>query len=337
MKFSRSAVLLFGLTVATVAVIFVFLPSRFKPITTKPTGKPPRPLSADDKTPRLPLLVEGGARDHGEDQTPETSDVNVPKPASVEDFLRRLVIVTAISDNHFAESQGMLSSVKKCLPKKKTILYDLGLNDKNKRKIKEVYKDIEIRPFPYNDYKHLPHVKNLISYAWKPILIKEVSLKYDIIMYGDSSLRMKSCDIRKPLKHLLNFPLFAALPLNHVAIEFVHDGMIKYLHYPKARKDIAHMLSIEASGWLLWANATMKEKLIEPLLDCALHKECIAPKGTRTSPCHFTRNHDGHFIGCHRYDQAAMDMILAREFGPDVPIRAQNSSLSRSIWTYKRL
>ena len=108
--------------------------------------------------------------------------------------------------------------------------------------------------------------------------------------------------------------------------------MIEYLHFPKARKDLANMYSIEAAGFLMWANTIMKELLIEPWLDCALHRECIAPLGATLRPCIFTKNHDGHYIGCHRYDQSALDIILAREFGPHSTQRAKNDKVHKSIW-----
>ena len=71
----------------------------------------------------------------------------------------------------------------------------------------------------------------------------------------------------------------------------------------------------------------MKEKFIEPWLDCALHVECIAPKGSKGWPCGHIINHDGHYIGCHRYDQSALNLILAREFGPEVAMIVRNHVL----------
>ena len=255
---------------------------------------------------------------------------------TITSFMQRLVTVTAISDNHFDESQDMLHSVKRCLPNNKVILYDLGLSDTNKRRIEELYKNVEIRPFPFWNYENLPHVRNLLTYAWKPILIKEVSLEHDVIMYGDSSMRMKSCDLKKALAHLFYFPIFGAVGLHYIAIEFTHDGMIEYLQYPKNRKDLAHMYSIEATGFLLWANATMKEILIDPWLDCALHEECIAPPGAELWPCHFSFHRDGRYTGCHRYDQSALDIILAREFGSGSAQRAHNEAVRNSIWIFEK-
>ena len=69
--------------------------------------------------------------------------------------------------------------------------------------------------------------------------------------------------------------------------------MIKYLNLGK---DMAHFETLQGGCWLMWANTVMEEKLIEPWLDCAFHKERIAPKGAKLSPCHMTRNHDGHYF-----------------------------------------
>ena len=269
--------------------------------------------------------------------TPTIVTTNKQSSPNVVDMYNRLVTVSAISDNHFVEAQEMLASVQRCLPHNKLIVYDLGLNTNNQNNLKTKYKNIEIRHFPFSSFSHLPHVKNLVTYAWKPILIKEVSLQYDVIMYGDASMRMISCDIEEPLKHLIRFPFFSSSPLISMAIEYTHDGMIDYLHYPKDRRDISNMPVNAATIWMVWVNETMKEKFIEPWLDCALHVECIAPKGSKLGPCAHTRNHDGHYVGCHRYDQSALNLILAREFGPEVAIIVRNTTLSDSIWVIKRM
>ena len=47
---------------------------------------------------------------------------------SVSDLYEHLVVLTAISDNHFKESKAMFASVNHCLPYKKIIVYDLGLS-----------------------------------------------------------------------------------------------------------------------------------------------------------------------------------------------------------------
>ena len=268
---------------------------------------------------------------------------NEPKPSSVtmsnmtvEDMYQRLVYVSALSDNHFKEAKDMFKTVIGYLPKNKLILYNLGLNEEHIKEL-SAYENVEIRPFPFKNYSSLPHVKNLHTYAWKPIIVKIVSMEYDIIMYGDTSVRLLSCNLTAALQHLLQFPILSGDPLRYYrAIQYTHEGMIKYLHYPASRKDMADVGSIQAGVWLMWANDVMKKKLIDPWVDCALHKECIAPSGAKSIPCG-KRSNDGHYIGCHRFDQSALNLILAREFGLDYYSKGTNEPLSHSIWKVRRM
>ena len=107
-------------------------------------------------------------------------------PTAVADLYRSLVYVTAFSSNHFAEAKDMISSVQKCLPETKIIVYDIGLNSSQRAEV-VAYCNVELRTFKFDKYK--PYVRDCKKYAWKPIIIKEVPLEYDVIMYGDASLR----------------------------------------------------------------------------------------------------------------------------------------------------
>ena len=249
----------------------------------------------------------------------------------------RLVVVTAFSENHFEEAKDMIASMQTCLPDKKIIVYDLGLSSTNKNEVRK-YCNVELRSFPFKHYRQ-PHVKDLKTYAWKPVIVKLVSQEYDVIMYGDASLRMTSCDMSRALHHLLKFPFLDLSLTSFSAIEFTHDGMMKYLHYPehpKHRKDIAQLETLQATCFLMWANSVMLEKLIKPWLDCALHQECIAPKGSRLRPCNFSDVGHGRYVGCHRYDQSALNLILAREFGVDGLLKGANKTITDPTWRVDR-
>ena len=255
---------------------------------------------------------------------------------SVEYFKEHLVYATAISDNHFKEALGMFGSVRKCIPSAKFIVYDLGLNMANRQYLTNRY-PVELRLFPYQKYSHIPHVRNLYTYAWKPIIVQELAQEYEVILYLDSSMRMKkACDIKSTLAQLLKFPFFDLSPYMTPFIEYVHNGMVKYLHYPKHRKDVAHVkINFRAGCWIMWINDAIREKLIKPWVDCALHRECIAPKGARLKPCHYSKVHDGRYKGCHRYDQSALNVIIFREFGIRGGSKAINLTVSYSTWAVR--
>ena len=278
-------------------------------------------------------VPDGHSAGNRERDPPTIEDKRSPVISHMYD---NLVCLTAITDSQFVAAKEMFSSIHLCLPDTKIIVYDLGLDYKNIEQLR-YFTYVELHAFPFLNYSHLPHVRDLNTYAWKPIIIDMVSEWYDVIMYSDPTLRMKSCNMTSALEHLLKFPLLNIHPTPHRAIEFTHDGMIKYFQYPKARIDMAGVHTLDGSVWLMWANLPLKEKVLAPWLDCALHQECLAPEGAYPWSCWFTSKHDGHYIGCHRYDQSAMTLTLAREFGLDFESKACNRTITDQLWVIKKV
>ena len=235
-------------------------------------------------------------------------------------FYCKLVVVTAISSNHYEEAQDMIASVQKFLPSTKLIVYDLGLSAEEKEKVQQ-YRNIEVRPFVFEKYP--PHTKNLETYAWKTFIIEEITSEYEVVFWGDASVRvMGPFFAEKVLPFLLKFPFVAGSTLRLPIVSLTHDRMLQYLQLSLSRKQMGHFGHIEAGCWVMWANSLMKFKFLKNWVDCALHKECIAPHGSHLWPCDFKLGNKtkgaGVYIGCHRYDQSALDMILIREFGLEV-------------------
>ena len=302
-------------------------------------------LPNQTKTGQL-LDTEGGLRQTNNETSQEIRnstkrvDKKSTKPSaainpriSVEDMYRRLVFVSALSDNHFEEAKEMLRTVTECLPETTIIIYDLGLSKLFQNSISAYYKNVKLRRFPF--YAYPPHVSSLQTYAWKPLIVKHVARDYDIIMYGDSSVRLVSCNITGALQHLLHFPFFGS-PIRSKAVQYAHDGMIGYFQYPRRRSDMKDVASLMGGCWLMWANSDMKQKLIAPWAECAYNQDCIAPFGSELYGCHNAEPFDGHYVGCHRYDQSALNLILAREFGLDYFSRSTNVNVSNSIWSVRR-
>ena len=235
-------------------------------------------------------------------------------------FYCKLVVVTAISSNHYEEAQGMIASIQKFLPSTKLIVYNLGLSAEQKRKVHQ-YCNVEVRPFRFEKYP--PHTKNLQLYAWKTFIVKEVASEYEVLFWGDSSVRVVGPSFAdKVFPFLLKFPFVAGSTTPLPIVSLTHDGMLKYLNMPVSRKQMGHFGHIEANCWVMWANSLMRNKFLTYWVDCGLHQKCIAPDGTSIYYCNFglSRKNEGAgiYIGCHRYDQSALAMILIREFGVQV-------------------
>ena len=194
------------------------------------------------------------------------------------------------------------------------LTYDLGLTQAQRREVSKCC-NVELQTFQWDKYP--PHVKILRKFAWKPLVAKEVAEKYDLFMYGDSSIRMKSHEIGPVLGSLLEVPFYDTAPLSMPIISLTHDETIKYLKYPPSRKDMAKWGTLQPGTWIMLVNHDIKENVLKPCVDCALHEQCIAPKESVIAPCDMKllKYNDGRYIGCHRQDQPALNIILARRFG----------------------
>ena len=238
----------------------------------------------------------------------------------VDFFYCKLVVVTAISSNHYEEAQDMIASVQKFLPSTKLILYDLGLSAAQKGKLQR-YCNVEVRSFRFEKYP--PHTKNLQLYAWKTFIIKEVASEYEVLFWGDSSARVIGSSFAdKVFPFLLKFPFVAGSTTPLPIVSLTHDGMLKYLNMTVTRKQMGQFGHLEANCWVMWANSLMRTKFITHWVDCGLHQKCISPDGASLYSCNFGLGNKnkgaGLYVGCHRYDQSALSMILIREFGVQV-------------------
>jgi hypothetical protein len=229
-------------------------------------------------------------------------------------MLCKLVVVTALSSNHFRESHDFFASVLSKLPDSKVIVYDLGLTGNEVNTIQSYCNVLEVRKFNFSRYP--PHTKNLRTYAWKPFIIKEVSEEYELLFYCDVSCRIKD-NITAHLPRLMQFPLLPCSRLGSSVVRTTHDGMLKYLtpHFTRAWMIRVLPRGMQATGFLLLVNKILEERLLAPWVDCAENVECIAPQGATLGPCHFNRTPSTSYVGCHRFDQSALNLILIREFG----------------------
>ena len=256
---------------------------------------------------------------------------------SIEAMYRRLVALNAFSSNHYREALDMIGSVQKYLPHTKIIVYDIGLTAEERESVSTLC-NVELRSFNFNKYP--PHVKrNIRNFAWKPLILQElVDEEYDVILYGDASLRVTAHNIGTALQCLLDFPFLDVMQMNISIISTTHDQMIKYFEFPPSRQYMAHWGTIQGGGWFLLVNDLTREKLIAPWVDCALHKECIAYESKKRKLCDFTLNvHDnGTYVGCHRYDQSALNIILAKHFGLDVWDKVVRENITSQLVTFVR-
>ncbi len=231
------------------------------------------------------------------------------------DFMRcKLVVVTALSQNHFKESVDFFGSVHAELPEAKVIVYDLGLSAGQFDAVQSYCNVMEVRKFKFDQYPG--HTRNLWSYAWKPFVIEEISRDHELFLYCDASCQITD-KLIPFLPNILKFPIISLFkPRKAVVIRYTHQGTLDYFKVSRPRSELMKMLPEDflAGVILVWVNDLFRERILRPWVDCAEHVDCIAPQGATLIGCN---RHTEFSIarGCHRYDQSALNVILLKEFG----------------------
>ena len=240
----------------------------------------------------------------------------------IKQLLSKLVIVTAFSSDHFKEGLDMIGSVQRQLysmPGAKLVVYDIGMTDRQKRTISGMC-EVELRLFNFSQYPAHVSMQNLKQYAWKPLIVDEVSNTFEVIMWGDASVRLLS-----PLQDILSYLLEADLPFfatsHHrlsYCVELTHKQTLKYLNMTAEK--MKGFQEVQAGCWVTWITNKTK-RFLNAWTDCALNRNCIAPEGAKLyvhPGCKYGDVNSTTFSGCHRFDQSALNVLLVREFGKDI-------------------
>lgn len=100
----------------------------------------------------------------------------------------------------------------------------------------------------------------------------------------------------------------------------IHHGMYKFL--PSNITKLQELLMTGSGHGYLYKNTNSLNKLIIPWVACSLIEDCIAPSGS-THVCTTNSISKGT---CHRFDQAAMTLLLANNFQYNMSYYTMNSS-----------
>ena len=270
---------------------------------------------------------------------------HVPGCTCIDFMACKTVVLTATSTNHYWESLDAIASVQNMMPDVKIIMMDLGMWKSQRNQIQRL-RNVEVISFPFEAFP--PHVKKLDTYAWKHLSIQMMLSKYEIVSYMDASVRLTRPLVDLLLPDLQKFPL-------RVYVNGFFDGAYTmdetYDYLGVTRKQMSKRYQKEGTFQLYRNCSLLHERILSPLVDCALHKECIAPAGGSPYYCSAEKYQEqvqdidnidvienvGYMYGCHRYDQSAITCVLEREFQipNDSPlVEAARVSETRVIWRY---
>ncbi|XP_041460477.1 uncharacterized protein LOC121411713 [Lytechinus variegatus] len=221
----------------------------------------------------------------------------------MDELYERLKVVTAISENHFEEVKPWIGSIQEFMPGQEIILYNLGLSKTSLEKV-NTFCDVQVRDFPFSSYPN--HVRDLHTYAFKPIIIDITLREFGAIFWGDASIRLKG-SLRKLLP-----------------VSMKHHGFMSHLHAfdPQKQEEIKHQyffthpklyenLGVDRTEYYnsggmaphasanrqLYVNGSyIQNAIVQPMLKCALEFRCISPVGA-------------HVPG-HRFDASILAILI---------------------------
>uniref|UniRef100_A0A0K0ELX8 Nucleotid_trans domain-containing protein n=2 Tax=Strongyloides stercoralis TaxID=6248 RepID=A0A0K0ELX8_STRER len=223
---------------------------------------------------------------------------------------RNPIYVTSMSNKFVSKGIGLIKSIQKYFSNSSIIVYDLGINKYNLKRLKKlcnvIYKKFNFKKYP-------KHVFDLKNYAFKAIIIAEVLRDYKAIWYIDSSVsftRSNLTDVYNAMElrkssYILHSKTF------HGIVRATVSGMFDYL--PSNIEKMIEKKSLMFQAGLVYIirdNESMK-KIIKWYVLCSLQKECIAPKKSKKVCSSLTLNKYGYNVDdCHRFDQSIINIIL---------------------------
>ena len=230
----------------------------------------------------------------------------------------RVVVVTGLWDSQYHKSLAFLASVKTHLPYSPIMVFDVGLNLTNWNSLASL---CNVLPMKLDVQKYPNHVKDSTIQAWKPIIINMTrellpSRHYEILLLCDHTCLFRG-HIRAKLHFLAHHPIIPGQFSNYTFVSSMHDDMKSYLGLNESRKHYSSIRVFLSVNGILWLNDETTNYVLAPWLDCALHKQCIAPSDVKDQRCDILSLYsaDGTYGGCHKFSDAAYNGVLTREYG----------------------
>lgn len=136
---------------------------------------------------KMKFKLKGKALETGKELIEDLVREYKRKPVEMEsvEVLPKLIPVSAISSNHFKELMAHVTPAEKILPHRKMIVYDLGLSQQEIDHLKST-SPIEYRKFNFSRFPE--YVKDLHTYAFKPLIIAEILAQFGGVLWMDASV-----------------------------------------------------------------------------------------------------------------------------------------------------
>ncbi len=208
----------------------------------------------------------------------------------------KLTIVTGCDSSHFKSQVQFLNSLYHHEPNIKTIYYDFGISEEQRKLILNNFPCVIIKKFDFARYPDYFDIKkNAGEYAWKPIIVcNELLLNRENVLWMDAGNIIT--DKLNTLRRIIYFRGFYS-PFSAGSVkQWTHEKMLSYFNLEEKFHTKPNLAACSVAF-----NPSFKRAInLAIAWKCfALEKETIAPMGSDRSN--------------HRQDQALLT-VLAYKF-----------------------
>jgi Protein of unknown function (DUF1647) len=184
-----------------------------------------------------------------------------------------LTIVSAASSNHF---KSLCQFIRSTLHLKsiRRVVYDLGLNDKEREEVSAF--SILLEHFDFSQYPEWMHISNEAGqYAWKSVIVKKVMEKYHGIVLWCDAGNIITDDLQNLRRIIYENGIYTA----------ISQGRLKDWTVPQTIEKMEAELILDCKmrnaaciGFntdVIWV-----QEFINKWNECCLQKDIIAPSGS---------------------------------------------------------
>jgi hypothetical protein len=187
-------------------------------------------------------------------------------------------VLTYASHSFYDRLENLVGSVQLWAPEFKILVIDMGLNKTQKQCVRQM-NGVDFWDFDFRNYPK--HVRNLRSFAWKPIVIAELLQKYSSVIVQDAGQEFRSPpnSIQKLLQEDGYFFVKQKSIVPHNLEK--DSAMTRYISvfqgqesffWKLGKKNGFHHIAGGVNGWV--RDSLAHHQVLLPSLECALTREC---------------------------------------------------------------
>lgn len=226
------------------------------------------------------------------------------------------VVVVPVFSSAFEAARRFLASVRRHLPEKFVVFYDLGLGLKDSLMLKKTCNstkyNCEVKLFTYNKYPSHVHSQALGSYV--PICIQESLKEYGAVIWSIPQEYFLTKEISSVVSVAKEAGI-AAWTIKDTTSSNTYPKMFTY--FDENPENYYFHRAIKTSHLIVYNTDFVQSNIMLPWIKCALVEECISPTGSQNSGYCYQPKPRYLYTGCHHYEQSALNVILGKAFSYD--------------------